>query len=1856
MRSTPLKPFLLLIILVALNYCGKKEKEPSRIDPGFISYISAFTSDQVSVESAIVIRMAEDVAGDSRIGREVEDKLFSFSPGISGTAYWIDARTIAYRPEERLEPATQYRVKFRLGKVMDVPKEFRTFEFSFSTLQQSFMVHLEGLRSYSSRNLKRYYVPGRITTADFMEDELAEKLLTARQSGRDLPISWEHGPDGRLHSFAVDSIHRESASEDVLISWDGKPADLDISQEQSIEVPDLDEFTLIGHEIIQQPEQYIRLQFSDPLKPDQFLEGLIRLENGTDLDFIIEDNEIRCFPTVRQDGSIKLIIEESIKNILNYRLGATKELMLLFEQLKPGVRMVGSGVILPSTDGLILPFEAVNLKSVVVRVIRIFEDNVAQFLQVNTLEGSYQLRRAGRLVHKETVDLTRGRPLDYGRWNTYSLDLAELVKPEPGALYRIEFSFTRENSLYPCPGQEETEVTETDWEEEEDLMYEEEMSYWDQFESYYYDDYYYTYYNDDYNWSEREDPCSDSYYRNKSVARNVLASNLGIIAKLGTDESMTVMVTDLTTTEPLGGVKIKLLNYQQQLIGQAETDQDGKAGIRFPGKPFLLVAEHNGQKGYLKLDDGASLSLSKFDVSGSRVDKGLKGFLYGERGVWRPGDTLFLTFILRDKQDQLPDAHPVIYTLYTPRGQEYRRMVRTATENGFYSFVTPTEANVPTGNWSAQVRVGGVSFTERIRIETIKPNRLKIELDFGKDQISVSDRLIMGDLEVRWLHGATASNLRVNIRMSLNPVPTRFDTYRDYVYDDPSRSFSADETGIFDGRLDESGRATVPVDIPSGIRPPGKLRASFLTRVFEESGNFSTDRFSVPYSPYSSYVGLKTPRGDRARGMLLTDTTHTVNVVTLDPDGNPVNRKDLEVKIYKVSWRWWWDVGYDNLASYIGSNQHAAIFKTKLSTVNGQGSFDFRIEYPEWGRYFIRVWDPASGHSTGKVVYIDWPGWAGRAQREHPGGAAMLTFSADKDQYQTGETAQISIPSSGTGRALVSIENGSGVLDAYWVKAREGETRFSFPVTPEMAPNIYVNVHLVQPHAQTQNDLPIRLYGVIPLRVEDPQTHLHPRLDMPGVLEPESTAAIKVSEEQGQEFTYTLAMVDEGLLDLTRFETPDPWQHFFAREALGVKTFDVYDLVIGAYGGKIEKMFGIGGGYAEEEAPENQQANRFPPMVKFFGPFTLKKGQSRTHEVQMPKYVGSVRTMLVAGNRESFGMAEKTTPVRKPLMVISTLPRVLGPGESVDFPVTVFAMEDKVKNVAVSIATNALFDIGGDSRSTLQFEKPGEKTLFFKLSVQEKTGIGTATARAESGRESSDYRIELEVRNPNPPVTEVLEQVLEAGESWETGFELPGMEGTNSATLEISNLPPVDFGRRLKYLLRYPHGCVEQITSAAFPQLYLDEVMEINDKVRQKTESNVNAAINALKKFVLPDGSFGYWPNSTTFNAWGTSYAGHFLLEAEARGYLIPSNFMSSWIRYQKKASRAWRRNNKKYRHDDLNQAYRLYTLALAQEPDLGSMNRLREMEDLSLQARWRLAAAYALIGRKDAATDLIRDLSTDLPDYTGFNTSYGSVLRDQAMILETLVLLDDRSRAFPILEAISEKLSSGSWYSTQTTAYGLISIARFAKESSRGEIDFSFSFYGDKERNAATRLPFVQIPVELKEDQPGSLKINNRGESLIFTRLIMEGTPQAGRETPSSSNLGMSVQYFDLNGRSIDVSRLEQGSDFLARVTVENPGIYGHYSDMALTQIFPSGWEIRNTRLEEVELPYEGDQPTYQDIRDDRVYTYFDLQARRSRSFVILLNATYAGKYYLPSVKCKAMYEDQVRAQTRGQWVEVVR
>ncbi len=679
-------------------------------------------------------------------------------------------------------------------------------------------------------------------------------LLQAKQGKKELQVNWKFDDNPKKFHFAIDSIIRSTEESQVILSWDGKPIDIAISGQDTIKIPSLDSFEVADITVIQQPEQYIVIHFSDPIKEEQNLKGIIQFDGTRDLKFTIESNVVKVFPKSRIFGIQTIRIHPGIYNMAGYKMDDLYTLEMSFEDIKPAVRMLGNGVIIPNSEGLIFPFEAVNLSAVDIMIVKIYENNIQQFLQQNRLDGNYELKRVGRPLLKKKVSLNENSSLDAGKWNAFSIDLAEMIGDDPGAIYQVELSFKQSYSLFHCGDEKEDEnenlVLNNEEEEFNDLD-------WD-YNEYYYS---YQYYRPSgYTWQERDNPCHISYFNsNRWVRRNVLASNLGIIAKEGNDKTLKVAVTDLLTTEPMGGVKIELYNYQQQLIEETSTEGDGFANLNLTKKPYLLVATKGDDRGYLRLDDGSSLSLSMFDVSGDVVQEGIKGFLYGERGVWRPGDTLFLNFILEDEKNVLPDNHPVTFELRNPQGQLAKRIVKSAGMNGFYNFNTTTNRDAPTGMWSATVNVGGSRFYKNIRIETVKPNRLKLNLDYESEILSKEDEEKSGTLTVRWLHGAKARNLKARVTVTLNSIHTKFENYKDYVFEDWTKKFYSEDKVIFDKRIDDLGEAKVKSDLGSYSNAPGMLKANFMVRAFEEGGDFSTDFFSKTYAPYEKFVGIKLP-------------------------------------------------------------------------------------------------------------------------------------------------------------------------------------------------------------------------------------------------------------------------------------------------------------------------------------------------------------------------------------------------------------------------------------------------------------------------------------------------------------------------------------------------------------------------------------------------------------------------------------------------------------------------------------------------------------------------------------------------------------------------------------------------------------------------------------------------------------------------------------------------------------------------------------------------------------------------------------------------------------------------------------
>ena len=1854
--------FLLIMITVGLYSCTRTQKDiiPSA---DYAPYVNAYTGGVISQNSTIRIELTHDQPMVD-LNNELKSNPFSFSPSLKGKAYWVSNNTIEFVPEEgALKPGTLYEGTFRLGDFIEVEKKLKEFNFSFRVQERNFTLQLESL-PITAAQPNEINMKGEVRFSDVVKKEEVEKMLTASDGKKSYPVEVTATDNHTRYLFSIRQIPREADDYPLTITANGNPAGIDRKQSEEVLIPAKDCFRFMSAERIDQPENGIEIVFSAPLSTTQDLKGLIEIPEISSSIFQISENRVFIYFEANTQNKLTLNIHEGVKDSQGKALGTSHTISFSEVSLKPQVEMSTTAAILPDSKSLIIPFRAVNLYAVDLSVIRIFENNVLMFMQTNSLASANELRRSGRLVYKKTLWLAKDASKDIHHWGDYSIDLAGLIHQEPGAIYRVILSFRQEYSAYPCGGVENQDMKFADSSTSDGLtkvsgsvLSEEDEAIWNTPEAYYY-------YNGGtmdwsvYRWTERDNPCHPSYYMNSDriAACNVFASNLGMIVKRNSLNKLWIAVSNILDTKPIGKAQVTAYNFQLQPIGKGETNGEGFVEITPNGVPFIIVAESEKQKAYVRVVDGEEQSVSRFDVGGKDIQKGLKGFIYGERGVWRPGDTLHISFILEDREKRIPDKHPVALEIYNPRGQFYTKMISTQGMNGFYTFDVPTQATDPTGLWNAYIKVGGTTFHKGLRIETIKPNRLKINLALPK-VLQATDKDFYAPLTSTWLTGATASKLKAKVEMSLSKVNTQFKNYGQYIFNNPATDFTTIKTDIFDGTLDAEGKANVMLKVPTATEAPGMLNATFTTRVFEPGGDASIYTQTIPFSPFTSYVGinLNQPKGK----YIETDKDHVFDIVTVNTQGQLVNSSNLEYKIYRIGWSWWWENSGESFGTYINNSSITPVASGNLQTKGGKASFKFRIDYPSWGRYLVYVKDKESGHATGGTVYVDWPEWRGRSSKTDPSGIKMLAFSLNKDSYEIGETATAIIPAAAGGRALVSIENGSTVLRQEWIEVSNGgDTKYTFKITPEMTPNVYLHISLLQPHAQTVNDLPIRMYGVVPVFVTNSQTVLQPQIQMPEVLRPETSFNVTVSEKTGKPMTYTLAIVDDGLLDLTNFKTPDPWNDFYSREALGIRTWDMYDNVLGASAGSYSSLFSTGGDATLK--PADAKANRFKPVVKFVGPFYLGKGKSQTHTLKLPMYVGSVRAMVVAGQEGAYGNAEKTAFVRTPLMMLSTLPRVLSIQEEITVPVNIFAMENQVKNVTVSLqASGGGVQIVGANQQSLKFSQPGDQLVFFTLKTGSKTGKATIHLTANGGGQQTKETIEIEVRNPNPVVTLRNSQWVEAGQSKELSYNLSSSSANNQIKLEVSRIPSVDISRRFDFLYNYQHHCTEQLTSKALPLLFIGQFKTIDKIEAEKIKTNVQEAIRQIYGRQLPNGGFVYWPGNAVADEWISSYAGMFLTLAQEKGYAVHSNVLNKWKRFQRAAAQNWRMpqdaSGWQQWQSELQQAFRLYTLALAGAPEYGAMNRMKEQAGLSIQAKWRLAATYALTGKMKPAEELVYNAETTVSPYSSMNQIYGSSDRDEAMILETLILMNRERDALQQAKVVSKNLSQEEWFSTQSTAFALMAMGRLAEKLS-GTLDFVWT-WNDKQQPAVKSAKAVFEKEIATTPKSGMIAVKNQGKGALSVDLITR-TQLLNDTLPAiSDNLRMDIRYANLNGTPISVNDIIQGTDFMAITSISNISGTSDYTNLALTHIIPSGWEIYNERMvapetESVTADGSGKSVSkynYLDIRDDRVLTYFNLRRGETKVFTVRLQATYAGNFILPAVQCEAMYDVNVQARSKA-------
>ena len=1624
--------------------------------------------------------------------------------------------------------------------------------------------------------------------------------------------------DENLHKYTLRYIPRKAADYDIDVILNGKSIGSDSKANIKLNVYAKDKFAPVSLDVEKSSGQ-ATIFFSKPLKQGQNFNGLITFsEKKLAGKYDIKDNRIIIYFDKSSLNSYQLenivMTVSGIRSASDDIMQEDKEFTFSLNAYEPKVRWTNNGVILPDIKGTTVYFDAVCLNAVTLRIIRIYDDNILSFLQDNELSNTYNIRKVGRLEKKVRLELDNPT---LTQWKTYPITLSDYVDVEPGAMYQLSLNFGPADYVL-ASDEMKKETMEND---------QREASYWDG------DGWDYKEYRYDGTWN---DPNGYTYYNYVEQTKNIVVSDLAVTAKIGCNDMVDVFVYQIADAKPAAGADVVAYNFQKQFIAKGNADSKGHVQLQCANKPAFIVASNKkGSKSVIKLNDGNALSYSRFNVDGEPVEKGVLGFAYSNRGVWRPGDELQLNLMLADEDHQLPENYPVVLEVTDASGRLYAKQVNSKPMNGIYCYTVPTNPSDETGSWTARFKVGTTTITKSLRVETVKPNRLEIK--FSLPEIISLTRPEKVALSSKWFNGLKATGLKAEVDVKVRNGKTQFKDFKNYCFDNDAEHFEATELTIFSGPLNSEGTANISFSPLKNLSSQQMMNATFTTKVFEQGGDFSIASFKSVLSPFARYVGVELPETTSKYGSYYdTNKDWNFNIAVVNDNGKICNATvNLDYAMYKLDSYWWWSSEDDYTLKRYASGTYKRPVKSGTLTCTGNTAVSFNIPDEQWGSYLLVVSDGQGGHTFAKVINFDW-GY-GHSSSES-GAPAHLSMRASAESYQVGDKVVVTFPANDKSKALVTVEANDKVMQTMLLENLGDEGKVEFTATADMIPNIYVYVALIQPH-DAGNGLPIRLYGVMPVKVEDKNLKLQPNIVAPETTNTKKTIAVKVGEANKKAMTYTLAVVDEGILGLTNFSTPNPYGYFNSKQSLRVRTWDNYANVIDAFSGEFGSVYAIGGdGILNQEITLDK---RFKAYAITLGPFELKAGETNTHEFEVPQCSGALRFMVVAhGNGKAFGSAEKKMTVIDPITLYASAPRVVSPDDELTLKVQVLAPTMKGKNLEVKLSNKNL-DAIGNLPTTVSIDKNGEGLIIVKAKVPKAKGNAVLKVAVTGADYTAESLTEMPIRLTYSERCNTITKEIEGGQTLEIPFTLDGIDGTQQGQITVSSLLPVDLFSRLDYLTSYPHGCLEQVTSKAFPQLYLNYFIQLNDDDKANMKYNTESAITNLRAYQKSDYSMSNWVGGNYSDPWTEIYALHFLVEAQKQGYNVPQYFIDGLKRYQAGKARQWR-NNPDFKPGETIQAYRLFVLALANAPETGAMNRFKELEMSYSLTKVLTAAAFAQIGKTTIAQSLMPVVG-EKERMSDYYSSFGSTIRDLAFLTYAQMLCgSDSEMVKDNINRICGILNTGKWLDTQSTAFALFVLGKYAEQQGVSSENLSAVIKANgKDYTLNTNMSSAGYSFMPKLGE-NMVEIKNNGSQKVTVNVFTKTSVAEYATEESGYFINMTVNYFDKKGNPLNPSKMNVGTDLTVEMTVKNPSEY-RVTELALEYYLPSGWELVNDRMSSDDA---NSGAKHIDYRDDRTYIYFDLTPKSEKTFTLKLNATYEGEYMIPAVRCEDMYNNAIYYQ----------
>jgi len=1338
--------------------------------------------------------------------------------------------------------------------------------------------------------------------------------------------------------------------------------------------------------------------------------------------------------------------------------------------------------------------------------------------------------------------------------------------------------------------------------------------------------------------------------------RWVLLTDLGAVAKRGPGEFL-VWVSSLKDLAPVADAKVTLVSDQNQTLASGRTDGSGiwrtdDAKALGKGTPYMVTIEKGNDFTFLLLSQ-MTVDSTGLDVGGAEAPgEGYTAFLYGQRDIYRPGEKVQGLAIVRDGGLHIPPSMPALLRHRDPQGREMETRRLTTGENGLAPFDLDLPAYSLTGPHTLELEVAQTVIGQyRFQVEEFVPDRISVTIVPPKEKIGPGQTLGY-QVQSSYLFGAPSAGLPVETRVRLVDSTFAPKGFEGFSFRNDDRKLDDKEVLSTTGKLDDEGRSDFKVEMPAGAPVPSSLEAVITARVQEQGGRGVAAMQRLQVHPYPSYIGVRRAGGKPGEeGFADPGKPAGFEYVVVSPEGKEVPSGGLRADLFEDRWNTVLRKTASGGWRYETTRDPVLISSQAILAGKSRGSFEMTPR--RYGSYRVVLTDPESQASAAVEFYA--AGWGTSPWAiKNP---SRLELDLDKTEYAAGDTATVQVRAPFPGKLLITVERDK-VLDTQIYDLKGNTAKIELPVRAEYRPNAYVTATLVRAVGDLEVGSAGRAFGAVPISVNRTANHLAPQISAPDQMRPGRELPITVKTAPNA--VVTVAAVDEGILQLIAQKTPEPFDFFYRKLALGVTSYDTFSLLLPEL-----KSLTPGGGEGAEgmgQYVRTEGIRRVQPVAFWSGPVTADKDGVARVSFKVPEFQGALRIMAVAIDVDKFGSSFRLTRVRNPLVLLPTLPRILSFEETLQVPVTV--RNDTGKAGAIQVGLTA--------QGPVQIEKPAqavdipvgrEKTVYFTV----KTGNAEAnvrfTATASGNGEQSKSTTEVSIR-PDLPEASVENAGAVGGAAVEVAAK--DLETYRPETVRrvvrVSPIPIVQFAGKLEHLLHYPYGCLEQTTSSAFPLIYLGDIARALDpalldpkKGHEDPATLVQAGIRRIASMQLPGGGFSLWQGEQTVHPWGSVYATHFLVEARKAGHPVEDNLYRNalnWLAGEVKAKGT-------YGSEELERTvYGLYVLSRAGKGDLGTMDFLRQkqMKNLPPQSRALLAASYAAAGNPRATQSLTANLGevAEIQRQTGGN--FDSAIRNRALLLLALMDADPKTPKIPALvDRLARDARNDSWWTTQEESFTLLALGQFIQRQAQQPPYSGTLLVGGKTigtfDNRTVTFPAIVGggTVQLRMNagyKPGA----------AFYSVLTRGVPKDDAFQPASHGMEIQREFLDRDGKAIDLNAVKQGD--LVAIKTKVRSVSGEIHNVVIVNLLPSGLEVENPRLQSTEqLPWVTDanlQPRYMDLRDDRILLFTDLPADSWQTFYTLVRAVAPGRFRLPPVQAEAMYNPAIRGTGERGTMEV--